>query len=344
MPLDGLSDDGFHQIEALLTAAIGAAAGREALDDLALPAALKGDHGPQVSRATFAMALNACLFNGLMARSPTAAAYVAEVRAAGGQVLLDHGALRTVSFADNPTGEQPQGHLAFARILEPLGYEVADLYPLEGLKMTGRGYRHRDLPEALPQFFVSELHVERFSPSFQAAARHVFGAIREALDTTALDALDAFTRDGACEAGLAAHALPVLAAAFSRWHAAPSLLAYEVLLAESPEAAWIATEGSAFNHATDRVADVEAVAEAKRKLGRPIKETVERSTSGRVRQTAFRADPVERAFEDDGKTVHRLVPGSFFEFISRGRLDDGALDLAFDSGNAQGIFRMTTAV
>ena len=338
-----MSDDGFHQIESLLTAAIGAACGREALDDLVLPNALRANGGPQVSRALFAMALNACLFYGLLERTPTGAAYVEDVRAAGGKVLLDHGALRTVRFASGPTGEQPEGYLAFARILEPLGYEAAGVYPLERLQMTGRGFRHCDLPEELPQFFVSELHVDRFSPSFQAAARHVFGSTRDPLGDAARAALDAFARDGACDVGLACRALPVLAAAFGRWHATPSLLAYEVLLAESPEAAWIATEGSAFNHATDRVADVEAVAEAQRRLGRPIKDAVERSKSGRVRQTAFKADPVERAFHDGGRTVHRLVPGSFYEFISRERLPGGGLDLAFDSGNAQGIFKMTAA-
>jgi hypothetical protein len=68
-----------------------------------------------------------------------------------------------------------------------------------------------------------------------------------------------------------------------------------------------------------------------------------------VRQTAFRADMVERAFVDsNGAIVQRTVPGSFFEFIQRERLHDpitGAtrLDLAFDSRNAQGIFKMTAA-
>jgi hypothetical protein len=42
------------------------------------------------------------------------------------------------------------------------------------------------------------------------------------------------------------------------------------------------------------------------------------------------------------------VPGSFYEFIQRERLRDlvtgvPRLDLAFDSGNAQGIFKMTAA-
>ena len=335
--------DRFRQLEHLLAAAIGTAAARETLDHLTLPDALCANGGPTVSRAIFAMALNAALLHGLLARAPAGAAYVAEVRAADGKVLLDHGALRTVRLPEDATGEQPPGCLAFARILQPLGYEEAGVYPLDRLKMTGRAFRHRDLPEELPQLFVSELHVDRFSPSFQTAARRVFGSTRDPLGATAGAALDAFARRGACEMELARRTLPVLAAAFGRWHRAPSLLAYEVLLAESPEAAWIATEGSTFNHAADRVPDVEALAEAQRRLGRPMKDAVERSAGGRVRQTAFKADPVERAFEDGGLAVRRLVPGSFFEFITRERLDDGRLDLTFDSANAQGIFKMTAA-
>ncbi|MDB5719182.1 MAG: hypothetical protein JWM38_2609, partial [Sphingomonas bacterium] len=63
------------------------------------------------------------------------------------------------------------------------------------------------------------------------------------------------------------------------------------------------------------------------------------SASGRVRQSALLADPVERVFAGGER---RSVPGSFYEFISRA-VDPatGALDLGFDSGNATGIFAMT---
>jgi hypothetical protein len=117
---------------------------------------------------------------------------------------------------------------------------------------------------------------------------------------------------------------------------------YEVLLAESAEMAWIATEGNAFNHATDRVEDVFEVAEAQKRLGRPMKDLVEVSQSGRVLQTAFRAAEVQQLMLDDaGHLVPRAVPGSFHEFITRRRTEDGRLDLSFDSSNAQAIFRMT---
>lgn len=69
------------------------------------------------------------------------------------------------------------------------------------------------------------------------------------------------------------------------------------------------------------------------------------SASGRVRQTAFKAQPVSRDFVTDAGLETRAVPGSFHEFITRDTFvdDTGAtrLDLRFDSANAQGIFKMT---
>jgi hypothetical protein len=119
-----------------------------------------------------------------------------------------------------------------------------------------------------------------------------------------------------------------------------------MLLRESPEMAWISTEGNAFNHATDRVPDVDQLAANQKALGRAMKEKVETSQSGRVRQTAFVAARVQRRFRDaDGKLVEREVSGSFYEFITRLPLPEQEgktrLDLSFDSSNAQAIFKMT---
>ena len=109
--------------------------------------------------------------------------------------------------------------------------------------------------------------------------------------------------------------------------------------------AWIATEGNAFNHVTDRVDDLERLAREQAALGRPMKKGIEVSQSGRIRQTAFRADTVVREFRDgQGDVVRREVPGSFYEFISRAcAMDAASLDLGFDAGNAQAIFKMTAA-
>ncbi len=145
----------------------------------------------------------------------------------------------------------------------------------------------------------------------------------------------------------------MLVSCFGRQHAEPDLADYQALLAESEEAAWISTEGTVCNHMTDRVADVAAVADAERAAGRPIKDTVEVSGSGRIRQTAHRAPRVTRSFGAgsgagvggvgrEGGRVTLEVPGSFFELITRDAMPDGSgPDLAFDAANAQQIFAMT---
>lgn len=301
-----------------------------------------------VSRGVFAMALNAALFHDLLGRVPTGAAYVADRRRQRERITFDHGALRTVRFRSGPTGALPAGFESFSRILEPLGYHVAGTYPLEKLRMTGRAFAQREFPETLPQFFVSELHVDRFPEKFQGAASRVFGNSRDPLTTISHTALAAFAEQGRCEMKLAAPALREIFSAFGRWHETPALADYQLLLAESPEAAWIATEGASFNHATDRVADVAMTACCQRSLGRPVKDAIETSAAGSVRQTAFKADPVRRTFSTaDGSETDMTVPGSFYEFISRDLVmgSDGKrrLDLRFDSANAQGIFKMTAA-
>jgi hypothetical protein len=293
------------------------------------------------TRAEVAQALTMLLFEDVTRRVPMAAAYVRDVVRAGRRLVFDHGALRTV-LAD--CGALPQGEAAFTRILAPLGFERRGVYALDRLGMTGRAYAHRDLPFAIAQFFVSELHPERFSAAFQAAVHRVVGQSRDPLPAWASDLLARLAAECSLPLADAARLLPTLLGCFDRQHDEPRWADYELLLRESKEMAWIATEGNAFNHATDRVPDVAAVAEEQRRKGRPMKAEIEVSASGRVRQTAFRAAAVERLFvEDDGSLRAETVPGSFHEFIARDEEAPGVLDLRFDSGNATGIFKMTEA-
>jgi Domain of unknown function (DUF1338) len=309
--------------------------------------AVAGAGNESVSRAVLAQALNLLLFRDLLTRVPTGKSYVCDCVARGRHVFFDHGALRTVALSG--MGDLPAGEEAITRVLLPLGYTLGAVYPLDRLGMTGRSYTQVDFPEELPQFFVSELHPERFSSAFQEAVVRVTASSVDPLTASAKAALAELATDRVLPFEKATEALPSLLACFQRQHAAPRLSDYQALLAESAEMAWIATEGNSFNHATDRVPSLEEVVEDQRRLKRPLKDSVEVSRSGRVRQTAFKADRVERDFVDaDGSMVQRTVPGSFFEFIQRERLQDPVtgmtrLDLAFDSRNAQGIFKMTAA-
>jgi hypothetical protein len=328
----------------LVAAAIGPESAQDALAVLAITPALRGpDAGDApVPRATLAMALNVVLFAELLDRVPAARRYIVDMRARGERTVFDHGALRTI---DGETGALPRGVGAITRLLAPLGYAVAGEYPLPRLAMTGQAWAHLDDPEGVPQFFVSELHVGRLPAPAQAAAARVFATSRDPLSPVDRVALDFLAQTGTLSFAEAAALLPALARAFDRHHKAPALADYEALLAASAEAAWIATEGNAFNHATHRVADVEQLAATLRDEGYAIKPAVEVSANGRVRQTALIADKVVRSFiTNDGVLVERAVPGSFFEFITRASVPGtGALDLTFDSGNATGIFAMTRA-
>lgn len=334
-----MSEHGPNGVWRLVKGVLGESAARALFDQLDIDPRLIRPLTDAVSRAELAQALNMVLFYDLHERVPEGHDYVQDVMAAGGRITFDHGALRTVAW---PSGALPPGEAAISRVLRPLGFVVADTYPLPRLKMTGRAWSHADFPETLAQFFVSELHPEAFSAAFQAAVTRVLADSVDPLGPQDIGRLERLGRDATLPWPDALAVLPKIVACFGRQHGGFALADYETLLRESPEMAWISTEGNAFNHATDRVSDLPALAEAQRRKGRSIKDAIEVSHSGRVLQTAFRAAQVSREFLHEGEWVCRSVPGSFYEFIQRERLPCGNLDLAFDAGNATAIFKMTT--
>jgi hypothetical protein len=326
-----------------LTQVIGADRADRLFNVLVIPQGVLNETGDSISRAGIAQALNMMLLSDLLHRVPDARAYAEDCLRDGRRMLHDHGAVRSVAL--NGMGQLPAGEEAITRVLRPLGYALNGTYPLERLKMTGRSYAQAEYPEDIAQFFISELHVDRFSPGFQAAAARVTSSSRDPLTPEANSLLAELDEKRSLLIDKAAKLLPVLAKVFERQHEEPTVADYEILLKESPEMAWISTEGNAFNHATDRVPDVDALAAQQKALGRLMKETVEKSQTGRVRQTAFLAARVQRRFRDaSGQLITREVPGSFYEFITRLPMEaDGKtkLDLSFDSSNAQAIFKMT---
>jgi hypothetical protein len=327
----------------LLEAVLGQERMGECATQLLVPDVLFGGHvgSEPVPRHVGAQALMMALFAKSLTEVPLARSYVADKVARSERVCLDHGALRTVKGTSS--GDLPTGQEAFSRLLEPLGFFEADSYPLGGLRMLGHGWRHRDFPEQIAQLFVSELDVRDFSTRFQEAAKNVVSQSRDPLSDSSKDTLDQLRSAGSAPMDALAMLIENLLACFGRHHPEAAWADYAILREESPEMAWIATEGNTFNHAADRVSDVDAVAQAQKDCGRPMKETIERSHSGTVCQTAFRAGMVRRRFRlEDGQIEEREVPGSFFEFISRGEHpEERGLDLRFDAGNAQGIFTMT---
>ncbi|MEM7306602.1 MAG: DUF1338 family protein [Planctomycetota bacterium] len=309
-------------------------------EGIAVPRLRSGAPPGSYGAAEVALALALTLFDDLCARVPLARAYAHECAASRRPLVFDHGAMRTVAA---PSGALPAGRRAVARLLEPLGYVATRRYPLASLGMTGHVYSHRAQPADLPQYFVSELHPERLSPEVARAAEGLLATSVDPLGPWAAAQLVRLAGGAFLSRAELLRLIPALVACFARHHREPTLAEYELFAGESAELAWIATEGHSFNHITDRVDDVEQVALRQRELGRPVKEAVEVSESGRVRQTALRAAYVERVFAAGDRFVTRIVPGSFLEFISRQPTASGELDLAFDAQNAQGIFKMTDA-
>lgn len=330
-------DSGLHR---LVQAQIGALNAATLLQLLEIDPRLVKPVSAHVTRAELSAALTATLFHDLCARVPEARAYIADVSANKSRVVFDHGALRTVAW---PSGALPPGEASITRILKPLGYALADTYPLPRLNMTGRAWRHTEFPETIAQFFVSELHPERFSSAFQCTVTRVLAESVDPLRPSDVTRLQKLDRDGELTWSDALSLLPRLIACFARHHGPIRFEDYQLLRHESAEMAWIATEGNSFNHATDRVPDIEATSAAQRLKGRSIKPQIETSASGRVRQTAFQAAMVERQFLQADDWITQSVPGSFYEFIQRAKLPDDTLDLAFDSSNATAIFKMTEA-
>jgi Domain of unknown function (DUF1338) len=295
-------------------------------------------------RSSIAYTLSAILFAQLVQNVPESQKYLQRVHHHHLKLVLDHGALRTVAWG---CGALPPGESAFTRFLSALGYELAGIYPLPKLKMTGRSYAQRDDAQNLAQYFLSELHPEQFSEKFQISVGRVMGSCVDPLKPKDIDHLEQLRRDHHLPFEKAVDLLSALVKCFGKQHDRVHLEDYETLLSESPEMAWISTEGHSFNHATDRVENVLNLSAQLRDEHYSVKPQVEISKNGRVRQTAIKAAQVEREFLDGAHIIKRKVPGSFFEFISRDPLEasnpNGPLDLSFDSGNATGIFKMTQA-
>ncbi|MCU1497956.1 MAG: calmodulin-binding protein, partial [Acidimicrobiales bacterium] len=168
-------------LEALVRAVVGAERAEALMATVEVHPVVAGpgaDPSIAVPRATIAQALALVLFDDLCQRVPSAAGYVADCRSAGRRVVLDHAAVRTVA---RPCGLLPAGQEQVARLLRPLGYEQREVYDLTALRMIGRSWTHVDHPEAIPQWFVSELDLHRLSPEVEQAAAQLLASSTDAL-------------------------------------------------------------------------------------------------------------------------------------------------------------------
>jgi hypothetical protein len=218
---------------ALLEVTLGSRRRDQLLRLRAVPAALHrgAESRGGLGRNEVGMALALSLLDDLCARVPYAEAYLAECEAAARGFVFDHGAMRTVAA---PSGSLPAGRMAVARILENLGYEFSRRYPLDRLGMVGFVYTHRELPEVLPQYFVSELDPEHFGDGFAARVRGLVATSVDPLPAWARGELVALGRGAVMETDRAAALVRVLTTSFRRHHREPTLEEYAYFSEVSP--------------------------------------------------------------------------------------------------------------
>lgn len=227
-------------------------------------------------------------------------------------LVNDHLALRTFNL---PATGLPR----VLPLLDALGYRVEGQYQFVERKLTAVHLEHLDPRQ--PKIFISQLEVDQLSPQSQ----QLIAALVAQLPDTVL----------ASAQGLAAGRL---------WQL--TLADYQLLLAESEYAAWLAAFGFCANHFTLSVNDLhgfhslqqlnallEQHAIALNQQGGVIKGSPEQ----KLEQSATLADRVAVHFSDQSS----IIPGCFYEFALRYPQEDGALFQGFVESSATTIFSST---
>lgn len=227
-------------------------------------------------------------------------------------LINDHLALRTF---DLPTTGLP--HLL--PLLEALGYRVGGQYQFPERKLDAVHLEHLDPRQ--PKIFISQLHVAQLS----APAQQLIAALVAQLPATLLDSPE----------GLAAG---------RHWQL--TLADYQLLLAESEYAAWLAAFGFRANHFTLSVNSLQefhtlqqlnvVLTQHQIALNQQGGE-IKGSPAQKLEQSATLAELVEIPFSDQSY----VIPGCFYEFALRYPQEDGSLFQGFIEGSANAIFSST---
>lgn len=257
-----------------------------------------------------------CLWNNYLEVTPSAKK-VHQLLASseqGDDIINDHVAFRTFNIGKVGLDKLAAHFLA-------LGYEEKGEYHFEAKKLYAKHFEHPD--DTQPKVFISELLVEKCSPALQALVHKMV----EQVDAGAVSA-DDFLYSG------------------THWQVSHS--DYEVLLAESEYAAWMAAYGYRANHFTVSVnhlsnfETLESVNQALKDAGFTLNTSggeIKGSPEVCLEQSSTMADKAEVSFSD-GKVA---IPSCFYEFARRYPLADGKLYTGFVAASADKIFESTNA-
>lgn len=239
-------------------------------------------------------------------RVPYARIYERMIEAAGGTVVNDHIAFRSLRLE---VDGQEFGIRYLARFAEALGYEARNEYVFPEQSLYARYYQHPG-PD-LPKLFLSELIVEELPP-------------------TAIEAIHRTVRGGRL-ADLPVCGVDAWVEVFRRPWEVPLRSAVELVNASSQYGAWVLLHGYAVNHftgyvnrqGTEQFADIETTAAGLAALGVPMKEAIEGSWGSGLRQTATRAvaEPVAVRDDQTGEVIAIPWTYAYYEIAERGPVE-----------------------
>lgn len=283
-------------------------------------------------------------------RVPYAAQYQDMVEKQGGNVQNDHLAFRTFNA---PTGAQPAGVEAIARIFTALGYEQKDRYIFTEKKLTAWHYEHRT-DAAQPKIFISQLEVDSLPT---ATAVMIKEAVKDAPDLLAKadrDLLKVLATGTALSAADTQSLARNLAAFFARPWQPPLRSVVESVNKDQQYGAWTLLHGNAVNHFTAYInfqnvkawPDLEATANALRAAGIPMKDEFEGEKGSKLRQTSTKAAMENcTVMENDGQAGRIDWSYAYYELAERGMVPGlngkPVLFQGFLGEQATNLFEMT---
>ncbi|MEW6995303.1 DUF1338 domain-containing protein [Colwelliaceae bacterium MEBiC 14330] len=232
----------------------------------------------------------------------------------GNDIINDHVAYRTFNHPKVALDKLAKGLLA-------LGYTECGQYDFAAKKLDAKHYEHPDA--SMPKVFISELRVEEFS----AQAQEIIAKLIAQLPEDVCDRAD-FLYSGRL------------------WEI--SSTDYQVLLAESEYAAWLAAWGYRANHFTVSINDLEhyddiLVVNATLKDAGYILNSnggeVKGNQAVKLEQSSTLADKAVVNFIDKSMEI----PSCFYEFAKRYPLANGKLYTGFVAASADKIFDSTNA-
>jgi hypothetical protein len=254
-------------------------------------------------------------------RVPYAQVYEHMIQQAGGKVVNDHIAFRSLRLQiDCPHGPIDLGISYLAPLVEALGYRPAGAYPFPEQHLYARHYHHPEQATlGLPKLFISELLVDELPDPAPRLMRQTVHSICE--NPTALDI-------PLHEASEPQSVLEQFQNRFRRPWSPPWQTVVETVNAVSQYGAWVLLHGYGVNHFTGYVngqttpqyPDIEATAQGLAARGVPMKAAIEGSRGSGLRQTATQAatELVTVRDEHSGTLIQIPWTYAYYEIAERG--------------------------